>query len=74
MERQSQKAMEMIVAVEAGTEETVGTAAASEAAEEEASEVETVEDTKWAEGETTERIDEAGLTEAIPDVFIVGWG
>lgn len=62
----------MIVEVEAGTEETAGASEAAE--EEEASGVETVEDTRWAEGETTERRDEAGLTEAIPDLFIVGWG
>lgn len=73
VELQSQKEMEMIVAAEAGTEETAGTAADSEAAEEEASGVETAEDTKWAEGETTERRDEAGRTEDIPDRSLL-WG
>lgn len=73
VERQNQKAKVMVVtvAVGEGTEVTAGIVAASEVAEvavvsgveiAEAMVVEVV-DTKWAEGETTEKRDVAGHTE-----------
>lgn len=74
--------MEANVEVGAGTEATAGTVAGSEGAEAGVSGVETAEatveeDTKLAEGETTEKRDAAGHTEDTADprpLFIGVWG